>query len=266
MKVLSILRNIARVVAFVTVGLVVLLCAVVVVLYSPWAQGMLREAFVNKYGHTPDGTHIALDSFSLRFPLELNAGGLSVCQDSDTLIAAGTLSARVSLLPLFVGKVDIPSAVATAARYRLGGPDSTMFMTIAADSISLSDAGVTLSDMDISLSDGIISGGRLAMTLNPDTASSPAQEQQKMRISVRRLRFDDFGYTMHMMPTIDTLSAVFADAELREGNIDLEAQTIAISAFTGSGLRAEYIVPDSASIAAAGPYPEAQQEAPKAFS
>ncbi len=69
---------------------------------------MLREAFVNKYGHTPDGTHIALDSFSLRFPLELNAGGLSVCQDSDTLIAAGTLSARVSLLPLFVGKVDIP--------------------------------------------------------------------------------------------------------------------------------------------------------------
>ena len=63
MKVLSILRNIARVVAFVTVGLVVLLCAVVVVLYSPWAQGMLREAFVNKYGHTPDGTHIALDSF-----------------------------------------------------------------------------------------------------------------------------------------------------------------------------------------------------------
>ena len=223
---------------------------------------MLREAFVNKYGHTPDGTHIALDSFSLRFPLELNAGGLSVCQDSDTLIAAGTLSARVSLLPLFVGKVDIPSAVATAARYRLGGPDSTMFMTIAADSISLSDAGVTLSDMDISLSDGIISGGRLAMTLNPDTASSPAQEQQKMRISVRRLRFDDFGYTMHMMPTIDTLSAVFADAELREGNIDLEAQTIAISAFTGSGLRAEYIVPDSASIAAAGPYPEAQQEVP----
>ena len=120
MKVLSILRNIARVVAFVTVGLVVLLCAVVVVLYSPWAQGMLREAFVNKYGHTPDGTHIALDSFSLRFPLELNAGGLSVCQDSDTLIAAGTLSARVSLLPLFVGKVDIPSAVATAARYQIG--------------------------------------------------------------------------------------------------------------------------------------------------
>ena len=172
MKVLSILRNIARVVAFVTVGLVVLLCAVVVVLYSPWAQGMLREAFVNKYGHTTDGTHIALDSFSLRFPLELNAGGLSVWQDSDTLIAAGTLSARVSLLPLFVGKVDIPSAVATAARYRLGGPARTMFMTIAAASISLSDAGVTLFDLALSLSAGLFIGGRLAMPLNPVPAFS----------------------------------------------------------------------------------------------
>lgn len=243
-----------RLVAFTLLAVVLLIVGVIVMLYSPWAQEGLRVALVNKLS-TPE-LNLRLDSFSLRFPLTVEAGGVALVASGDTVMAASSASADISLFPLLSGEAYVDRIIASNARYNMGGPDSAMWMRIAADSIAVAPATIKLSDMAITVHDGIIRGGRLSMQMNPDTAppTKPAPPQQ-MSIAIKHIHLDDFTYTMRMMPTIDTLSAHIARSELSDGLVDMLHQTIHLNVFQGNRLSARYIAPDSASIAAFGPVP-----------
>lgn len=242
-------------------GLLLMVCGLVIVLYSPWAQSMLREAALGRFGSGADGTRIELASFRLRFPLNLELGGLAIVNGADTLVAARSLEADANPLGLIIGHVDLSCAHIADARFRIGGPDSSMFMTIAADSLYVGPATVRLSDMDIALSEGLIAGGRLAMVLNPDTVVKPASPPQRMTIGLHRFVLSDFTYTMRLMPSIDTLKAHIARAELNAGLVDLFEQKVALDNFTGRGLDARYIAPDSAQLAAFAPMEAALERA-----
>lgn len=244
-----------RVVAYSVIALVLLVCGLLIVLYSPWAQNIAREAVLKKMNVS--GTSLTLDKFRLHFPLRAEVAGLAMAQDGDTLVAANTADVDIALLPLLAGRVKVNDAALTGVRYRQGSPDSTLYMTVAADSIALSPVTVTLADMSIGLEDGIIRGGRMGLFLKPDTsAPQPPAPPTQMSIALGRLKLNDFTYTMRLMPSIDTLSTQIADAELADGLIDLYNQKVKLGHFSGEYLDARYITPDSASIAAAGPYPE----------
>ena len=156
-------------VAYAVAAIVLLLCGISILLYSPWTQTLIRDGAL-KMLNKGEGLEFALDSFRLRFPAIINLDGLLLKQNGDTLVAARSAHVDISLLPLLRGKVSINEALLSEARYRSGAPDSAMYMTIAADSIALAPASVTLSDMDINLEEGAIRGGRLALYLYPDTA------------------------------------------------------------------------------------------------
>lgn len=252
MKTADILRKTGKALIFSVIALLLLVCGFVVTLYSPWTQQTLRTAFLGRYGHNPDGTDIALSDFRLTFPLQLHLEGLSITQNGDTLIAAGHLDASVNPLGLLVGRVSLAGARLSCGHYTVGTPDSSMYMTIDADSIALAPGSVALADMHIDLTDAYIGGARVAMALNPDTMPPAPSQPSTMRITLRRLLASDLSCTMRMMPTIDTLSASFERAVLNGGEIDLGHQTVSLGGFTGSGLAARYIVPDSAAIAAFG--------------
>ncbi len=237
-----------RAAVYTVAALVLLLCGLIIMLYSPWSQEMLRESIVKKFN---DGasTKIELQSFRLKFPLKLNATGFALIADSDTMVTASGLDIDIAALPLLKGDVQIRHAQLESAYYRMGAPDSAMFMTIAADTLSIAPASVHLSDMAIRLDEGRIKGGRVAMTLSTDTTPSQPSEPTRMSIDLGRLTLDDFAYTMRMLPTIDTLSAHMAHATLSDGAIDLLNQKISLARFGGSTLDARYIAPDSATVA-----------------
>ena len=81
-----------------------------------------------------------------------------------------------------------------------------------------------------------------------------------MRIRAGKLKLDDFCYSMRMMPTIDTLSARIGNALIADADINLLRQTISVHGFAGDRLDVRYITPDSAAVAAGGPYPTAGPE------
>ena len=157
-----------RLAAFTLLAVVLLIVGLILMLYSPWAQEGLRVALVNKLS-TPE-LNLRLDSFSLRFPLTVEACGVALVASGDTVMAASSASADVSLFPLLSGEAYVDRIIVSNARYNMGGPDSAMWMRIAADSIAVEPATVRLSDMAITVHDGIIRGGRLSMQMNPDTA------------------------------------------------------------------------------------------------
>lgn len=254
MKAWSIIKHIVRLLGYTVLAVVLLLCGVVALLYSDWAQDKARRAVVAKLS-TP-AADLSLDFFRLDFPLEIEAGGLVLTSYGDTMMAASSLRAEIDVLPLLAGKAVISGAEVSGVRYRMGVPDSALFLNIAADSIALAPASVKLADMAIKVGDGLIRGGRLTMVMNTDTAPpTPPAPPTRMSIALDRIALDDFTYTMRMMPTIDTLSAHIAASELRDGLVDLFNQKIDLASFKGRGLSARYIVPDSATLAASGPYP-----------
>lgn len=261
MKVSVIIGKFARVVAYTAIAIVLLLCGILILVYSPWSQNLIREGVVNILNRG-DGLELTLDTFRLRFPIDIELGGLALKQNGDTLVAARSARVGLAVLPLLTGRISLDRAVLCDARYRMGAPDSAMYMTIDADSIALEPASVALGNMDISLDEGTIRGGRLGLWLNPDTsAPKPPSQPTKMRIRVNRLHLDDFTYSMRMMPTIDTLTANIGNAVISQGDIDLFRQTIALHNFGGDRLKARYITPDSAAVAQGGPYPQPVERA-----
>lgn len=258
MKASKVLLSIGRIFAAALSAIVLLVFGLIFTLYSPWAQNELRTALVNKLS---DGdTQFVLDHFALRFPLTLEVGWLRVVSAGDTLVAARSLQAEASLLPLLAGKAEVERLQLLGGRFVMGSPDSAMYMTVSADSLAFAPVMVELADMAIELPRGIISGGRLAMTLKNDTTPSAPSDPTKMSIALGDIDLENFEYEMHMMPSIDTLRAFIASARVHKCIVDLLSQNISISSFCGHGLDANYITPDSASLAAAGPLPAVAAE------
>ena len=63
------------------------------------------------------GLQLNLDSFRLKFPLSIEAGGVSMIENGDTLMAAESLNASVKILPLLKGDAVIDEAVLLNGAY-----------------------------------------------------------------------------------------------------------------------------------------------------
>ena len=228
---------------------VLLVGAAVSLVYSEWSQDYLRRYAMATMDRS--GMELQVESLRLRWPLNIELEGVAMQMPGQS-VRAGKLTASVKLLPLLAGKATIDEARLDNGFFSIGAPDSAMYMTIEGREVTLRGATVGLANMDIDLNDGFLSGARVSMTLNPDTTASDTTkaEPTKMKINVGRLALNDFTYTMRMLPTIDSLGAHIPQATMTGGKIDLFAQTIGIGSFTGGGLDAAYIVPDSATIAA----------------
>ena len=194
---------------------------------------------------------MTLDSFSFRFPLRLTLGGLSLVQQNDTIVAASELSASVALLPLLKGEAEVKDLSLSEGRFRMGNPDSAMFMTIAAKEIALRPVKIGLKNMAIDIESGTLYGARVGMVITPDTTASvsPASDPTEMSIRLGRLALHDFSYTMRLLPTIDSLGATISNGVLSDGLIDLKSQIVNLKEFSGLGLDVAYIAPDSTTIA-----------------
>lgn len=241
-----------------------LVTGVILLLYSSWFQDSLRSQIVKKLNSIP-GMEVSIGRFDLHFPLTLDMADVALAQNGDTLLSAGAIQADVALLPLFKGEVSVRRAFLSNALYNMGNADSIMQMLIYADSLLISPASIGLAPLDIDIADGEIVRGGVEMISRPDTAAATAASDSAayMRIRLGSLRLKDFTYKMRMLPTIDSLGATVGVGTLSNGMIDMKKQLVSIGSFTGSGLDAAYIAPDSATIAST-PVPPASdvQSAP----
>lgn len=256
-------RILLRVALWTGIGAALLVTALVMLLYSPWAQEEIRAAAVRVLNSAP-GAEARLDKLSLKLPLRLRVEGLMMKQDGDTLVAAGNADVDLSLLPLLIGEIGVNHLSVNDLHYQLGNADSLMMMVIKADTVDISPASVGLMPLRIGIEDGRLS--RLSVTLvsKPDTvAKPPSDSQTDMSIDITRLHLDDFTYRMSMEPTIDSLGATIGRGELRGGRIDLKGQTITLKDLAGSRLQAAYIAAPSTEAPVVEPVPaDTAQSAP----
>lgn len=218
--------------------------------YSPWFQDKARIALVEKLNSEP-GTEFRLGSFHLGFPLDLEAGDILLVNNGDTMVQAGNVTGKVSLEGLLAGKVNLTGLELENARYQVGNLDSASCMVIRAERAEVKPTTVTLSSMDIDVSAASLKGGSLSLFINPvDTFAVPEAptDPTTMKINVGRLDYSDLTFTMNLLPIIDTLATRIETGHVDNIKVDLGRQTVDVGEFSGSGLNARYIMPDSATI------------------
>lgn len=257
-KAKDIIKKTVKVAAWTLMAALLLVCAALTLLYSPWSQDLLCR-YINATMSEGD-MRVSVESFRLHFPLDIEAQGVRLEMPGPQTIEAARLTASVKLLPLLEGRADISGATLGGARLSIGAPDSAMYMDINADSIALTNAAVALKTMNIEVNDGLIARGGVSLDLNPvpaatDTATA---EPSEMKICIRRMRLTDFAYRMRMLPTIDSLGAKIPEGVMCGGLIDMKSQTIRVGSFTGAGLQVSYIAPDSATVAATPEIPASE--------
>lgn len=257
-KAKDIIKKTVKIAAWTLMAALLLVCAALTLLYSPWSQDLLCR-YINATMSEGD-MRVSVESFRLHFPLDIEAQGVRLEMPGPQTIEAARLTASVKLLPLLEGRADISGATLGGARLSIGAPDSAMYMDINADSIALTDAAVALKTMNIEVNDGLIARGGVSLDLNPvpaatDTATA---EPSEMKICIRRMRLTDFAYRMRMLPTIDSLGAKIPEGVMCGGLIDMKSQTIRVGSFTGAGLQVSYIAPDSATVAATPEIPASE--------
>jgi len=246
----NIVRSSLAVAGRIMLAAVLLVAGLFTCLYSSWFQEKARVAAVNMLNSDPD-TEFRLDSLSIRFPLKVNLAGLHLIEHGDTMMRAAHLDADVSLLPLLVGKVEISGARVKDGRYQTGTLDSATCIVVRANDIMLDPSSLTLSPMHINVSTARMSGGLVDIFINPvDTTPATTEPPTPLTIDASKIELTDFRMRMNMMPVIDSLGTYIASAELEGGLIDINRQLVDVKKFTGTGLDATYIVPDSAAIAA----------------
>lgn len=246
----------------------VLLCIIIfillipVLLYVPVVQRTVVGFALGEINKSSD-MKIGVESFRLRWPLDVELGGLTIIEASgDTMIAAAHANVDVKLLPLLKLDVQAEARLHDVA-YRLGGPDSLMFLTAKVKEFTLGRASYNLATSDIDVSRAVLDGGDVALRFNGsdttatdvDTTAAPVT----MVIKAGDLELKNIKYMMTMLPTIDSLGVDIKAASLKNGIVDMGARRIHAVYLGIDSVSATYFTP-SAKYLAAHPVEEARAD------
>lgn len=160
-------KKILRAVLWLSMGLLLLVAGLAVGLYSPWVQQRVATAAVTALNRNGN-TRFELGSFRLRFPLRLEVSGLYMIDNAsgDTLVAAREAEASARILPLLGGDIELDGVVLRDARYRMGGPESSMSLDASLRMVDIQPSSIRLGQtVDIDLSDALIEGGHVAIAI-----------------------------------------------------------------------------------------------------
>lgn len=245
---MKVLKKIGKVALLTLMWTVIVLILLVASIYIPYVQDALVPVVLDEVSEST-GMKITVDKFRLRFPIDVEvAGALVVEATGDTMIRAEHARVDVSVWPLLDKVIEANDLTARGAYYRMGQPDSTLYLKADVDSFDLDRVAVALGDSKIDLDEALLRGGRVDLNLNPDTVDTPKDttESTPWIIRAAMLRAHDIDFRMKMMPTIDSLNAKIPSAEISQTFVDLGGQTVDVLSVVVDSLSATYLTPSYA--------------------
>lgn len=245
-----------RVILWTIFGLIAMVLAIVLTLYSPWggnATAKIVSALVSDSTMT-----IHIGKLDIDWPLRVHAGDVNLSMADGLRLRADMLDADLSINDLLRLNLSMSRATIDRLNLDMGAEDSLMYMRLHAEKADLRSASMRLSDLHIAVDSALLCGGDLALQLNPDTAAvAPPKpepsEPSTMLLSVNHLAIDRFHYQMRMLPTIDSLAVSMNLADAADIAVNLGEQSINVRRFDVDGADIAYIAPDSATVAATPP-------------
>lgn len=212
-----------KTVFWVVIGLILLPLA----LYIPAVQDFVVPLVLQKVSQSGQMI-IEADHFRLRWPLRVDLDGVRVMTSpADTMVALGKARLEVMALPLL--RLDVrANGQLNDIDYRMGGPDSSMYIKAHVDEFVLSPSSYNLSNGHVRISDAVLDGADMELLINDNKKTEPDSvgEPTDMLIEAENLMLHNVRYRMRMLPTIDSLGAFIPVARLANGSIDMASGKI----------------------------------------
>lgn len=226
-------------------AVVALVVAAMVALYIPAVQRWVKDFALEKVNATGP-MRISVDDLRLRFPLHISVAGVTVeTAPGDTMASVASFDASARVLPLLRGVISIDGASARGVRYRMGTPDSVMYLRADVRDLDLGAAAMHLSGGLIDVERAAVDGARVRLDMKSDTTATPpdtaASDPLTIRVGMIRLRSVEYSMTMEGL--IDSLGATLGDAVLRHGEVAMATRSILAQSLSVDSLSAAYIYP-----------------------
>lgn len=219
-----------------------------VLLYIPFVQNAVKDFALRQVAKST-GMVIGLDHFRLSWPLRIQAEGLLIVPaPGDTMVTARDIRLQVEPLPLIMLDIRAHGDM-KGVRYRMGTPDSLMYIDCLVDKFDLDPSGYNLRTGRITVSRASLDGADMTLLINgTDTTATPpdSASQSDMLITADRLVLRNVRYRMSMMPVIDSLGVEVPLAELSHGRVDMLRREIHARSLSIDSVSAAYLTPSLA--------------------
>jgi len=226
-------------------GVVALIFMALVALYIPAVQRWVKDLALEKVNAA--GTmRISVGDLRLRFPLHIAVDDVTVENaPGDTMATVTSFDADARVLPLLRGVISIDGAAASGVRYRLGTPDSVMYLCADVRSLRVGSAAMHISGGLIDVDRATLDGGRVSLDMKEDTTVTPVDSAASAPLTIRAglIHMRSVEYSMTMAGLIDSLGATIGDAVLRNGEVAMATRSIRAQSLAVDSLTAAYIYP-----------------------
>lgn len=220
-------------------------------LYVPIVQDFAKDIALKEVAKAT-GMDIRIDQLRLRWPLKLSLGGVMVVPaPGDTMVMARSVDLQVEPLPLLAMDLRVQGEL-EGIRYRMGTPDSIMYINADVNSFKLNPSNYNLRSQRINISTATLDGGDVELLMNgTDTTSTPTDTaSMALVINAHELILRNINYRMSMLPTIDTLGVEIPSAKLMDGTVDMSTSRIHAALLQVDSLTATYLTPTAEYLAA----------------
>lgn len=192
-------------------------------LYVPIVQDFAKDIVLKEVAKST-GMDIRIDQLRLQWPLKISLDGVMVVPaPGDTMVIARRVSLQVEPLPLLAMDMRVQGEM-EGIRYRMGTPDSIMYINADINSFKLNPSNYNLRSQRINISTATLNGGDVVLLINgTDTTAVPPADTASMAlvINAHELILRNINYRMSMLPTIDTLGINIPSAKLMDGTVDM---------------------------------------------
>ena len=240
-----------KIVLWTLTGLIGLVALTVFLLYMPFVQDFAVPR-VLKAISKPGEMEISVSRFRLRFPLNVEVDSLDFTTPG-MAVQSARAKLGVSFTPLLSGEIMVPEANLQGTNFRLGTPDSAMYMTAALQNATLKGARVHLEAQRVRVSDILMDSGLVVMTMRPDTVARPMPNDSvpvNWHVTLDHGKLSNIAYRMSMFPTISDLDCSIADGDILDADVDMRYNTVKVKEIAINRADARYIYPTPAFLAA----------------
>lgn len=225
-------------------GILGLVAVLLFLLYLPPVQDLVVPQ-VLKMVNKPGEMEVSLKKFRLSFPLDVAVDSLDF-RTPGMEVRTSRATVDIALTPLFTGAIVAREAHLDKTDFRLGTPDSSLYMNARVEVASLGGARLRLSSRRVVVSTLSVDSGKVEMAIRPDTVPPPVPVDSvpaDWHITLLHGSMKRIGYDMTLAPTITDLGCYLADGEILGADVDMRSNTVDVKEATIAGVDARYIYP-----------------------
>lgn len=225
-------RRWGRVVLWVLLTPILLFSLLMVLLYVPPVQNLIRQK-ATEIASEATGMNISVQRIDLRFPLNLLVRGVKVVQHPDTILDMQQLNVRVQAWPLLKGQIEIDEVLLEDAYVNSANLVEGIHVKGNLGRFFLESHGIDLTAEEVIVNEVNLSDTRMMVLMNdttttpPDTTSVPLN----WKVNLHALTLDNVEVVLDMPNDSMRLNAQLAHAQVIDARADLLNQHYACQRF-----------------------------------